>query len=401
VLFSSNNHKTSITACHCVYAQLFVYLMRNPLGSTRANLIVVALPLLSEGEIELVQGVRKSLLSLGEDYEVLLLSGGYEASLRKLADQGELAGTIGEFMSPVWLKSLIDQGIPVVQLGQHAGDKIPWVSADLKVISKESSRTFLENGVKSCAYLGASGPADSVRLGEAFIESCNLLGHTVAVCCEFSAPTLKAFLNSLPLPAGLLCATDRLAHLAAHSARDIGLRIPQDLAVIGIGNSRMESLQAGISLSSFDLSLGEIGLKAGSIMADLIKGKSVSANLSVQITPKFHERESSLRSTSGVTRALAYLRSNPGSSMSAGELAHLAGMSRRSFEMAMLAECEKSPGALLQELRQKRAKELLKTSEFTIAAVGRECGYKEASVFSTAFRRWTGMSPREYRKADL
>jgi LacI family transcriptional regulator len=374
--------------------------MRNPLASTRATLIVVALPLLSEGEIELVQGVRKSLLSLGDHFEVLLLSGGYEASLRKLADQGKLAGTIGEFMSPLWLKSLTDQGIPVVQLGHHAGDNIPLVSSDLKVIGKESSRTFLENRVKSFAYLGASGPAGSARLGEAFAENCKLRGHTVAICNEFSIPTLKTFLHSLSHPIGLLCATDRLAHLAALSAREIGLRIPQDLALIGVGNSRMESLQAGIALSSFDLSLGEIGLKAGAMMADLISGKSATTTLSIQVIPKLHERESSLRSTSGVTRALAYLRSNPGTSMSAGELARLAGMSRRSFEMAMLAEHGKSPGALLQELRQKRAKELLIASGLTIAAIGRECGYQEASVFSTAFRRWTGMSPREYRKAD-
>lgn len=372
--------------------------MRKKTRKSASKLIVIAIPLLSEGEIDLVQGVRKSLLPLGANYEVLVLSGGYEASLRKLADLGELAGTIGEFMSPVWLESLINKGIPVVQLGQNAGDKIPRVSSNLTAMGEEAAKALLENGVQSLAYLGASGPSGSARLGETFTESGLNQGHTVALCSEFSNPLLKAFLNSLPLPIGLLCATDRLAHLAALSAKESGLRIPQDLAVIGVGNSRMESLQAGIALSSFDLSLGEIGIKAGALMADLIRRKSTGVS-SVQIMAKLHERDSSLRSASGVTRALAYLRSNPGTSMSAGEMARLAGMSRRSFEMALQAECGKSPGVLLQGMRLERAKQLLKTDDRKIAEIGRECGYQEASVFSSAFKRWTGKSPRDYRKA--
>ncbi len=372
--------------------------MRKIKKETRARLIVVALPLLSEGEIELVQGVRKGLWSLGEKYEVLLLSGGYEASLRKLADLGELAGTIGEFMSPLWLTSLIEKGIPVVQLGQYAGDKIPLVAPDLKAIGEQSYRTFLENGVQSFAYLGASGPTGSARLGEAFTESCHVHGERAAICSEFSTPMLKSFLNSLPPPIGLLCATDRLAHLATLSAREVGLRIPQDLSVIGVGNARMESLQAGIALSSFDLSLGEIGLKAGTMMADLIHGKQSKSSLSALVAPKLHERESSLRSTSGVTRVLAYLRSNPNTTMNAGELAGLAGMSRRAFEMAFHAECGKPPGGFLRELRQQRAEELLHAGERGIAEIARECGYQDLSVFSTAFKKWTGESPRNYRR---
>jgi LacI family transcriptional regulator len=373
--------------------------MRKGNQKAASKLIVIALPLLSEGEIELVQGVRKSLLPLGDKYEVMVLSGGYEASLRKLADMGELAGAIGEFVSPIWLESLIGKGIPVVQLGQNIGDHTPSVTSDSVAMGADATQALLDNGVQSLAYLGASGPSGSARLGEAFSRSGLARGHTVARCSEFSGPILKAFLNSLPRPMGLLCATDRLAHLATLAAKESGLRIPQDLAVIGVGNSRMESLHAGITLSSFDRSPGEIGIKAGSLMADLIRKRNGGIS-SVQVTAKLHERDSSLRSTSGVTRALAYLRSNPATSMSAGEVARFAGMSRRSFEMALQAECGKSPGVFLQEMRQKRAETLLKDSSLEIAEIGRECGYQEAAVFSTAFKRWTGKSPRDYRNAS-
>ncbi len=158
----------------------------------------------------------------------------------------------------------------------------------------------------------------------------------------------------------------------------------------------MESLNAGIGISSFEIPHGEIGLKAGSIMANLIKKINITET-SVKVMAKLHERDSSIRSPSGVLRVLAHLRSNPGTSMSAGELAKFAGMSRRSFENAIFAECGRSPGILLQELRRAHAEKLLRETRLKISVVSRECGYEEAAVFSTAFRRWTGKSPRDYR----
>lgn len=361
------------------------------------KLIVIALPLLSEGEMLLVQGARKSLASLNKKFEMMVLSGGYEASLRTLADLGTIAGAIGEFMSPIWLENLITKGIPVVQLGAGREGKIPSASTDMEAMGHEAVKILLENGVHSLAYLGTSGPSGSARLWKSFSESCRLQGYQATSSSEFSGPILKEFIVSLPLPTGLLCATDRLARLAIQTAQELKLKIPQDIAVIGVGNSRMESLHAGIAISSFELPLYEIGLNAGTLLADWMIGKQNSV-FSRQVKAILHERDSSIRSASGIARAMAYLRSNPSTSMSAGELARFAGMSRRSFENAMLAEYGRPPGIILKEMRQARAEKLLRESKRSIAEIASECGYQEPSVFSTAFKRWTGKSPRDYRR---
>jgi transcriptional regulator GlxA family with amidase domain len=133
-------------------------------------------------------------------------------------------------------------------------------------------------------------------------------------------------------------------------------------------------------------------------MADLLEGKEVG---SVTVDPLLHERESSLRAASGVERALAWLKSHPDAAISAGELARLAGMSRRSFEMALRAARDISPGELLRSMRQSRAEKLLRETQLDIAAIGRDCGYPEAAAFSAAFKRWTGRSPRDFRAASV
>lgn len=365
------------------------------------RLIVIALPLLSESEILLVQAIREELGRHG-DFELMVLSGGYEALLRGLAERGELAGAIGDFMSGVWLESLLSRGVKVVRIGEGFEDrKIPGstsVGSNLGVMGREAARVLLGDGVKGAGYLGPAGAPGAVLLGEAFSSAAATTDHRVTRCTSPSGILLRNFLLSLPRPAGLLCATDHLARVAIAAATEEGLRVPQDLSVIGVGNSRLESLHAAVAISSFELPLAEIGRLAGAAMADLLAGQPVE---SVTADPLLHERESSLRSASGVERALAWLRSHPGSPITAGELARLAGMSRRSFEMALRAARGVSPGELLRTMRQSRAEKLLTETRLDIAAIGRECGYPEAAAFSAAFRRWTGRSPRDFRAASV
>jgi len=359
------------------------------------ELIAIALPLLSESEITLVQAIRQEL-ARRSDCEVMVLSGGYESLIRKTAEQGLLAGAIGDFMSGIWLESLLSKGVKVVRIGvaEATGTGVASVGSHLGMMSREAARVLLGKEIQGIGYLGPSGAPDSVQLAAEFTAACACAGREVIRCSSPSSMQLKSFLLSLHHPASLLCASDHLARVAILTATELGFVVPRDLAVIGVGNSRMESLYAGMPISSFDLSLAEMGRLAGAAMADLLEGKPVRPST---VEPHLHERESSLRSTSGVERALAWIKGHPDSSITAGELASLACMSRRSFETALRASRGISPGAFLQQHRQERAQRLLRETDLDIAAIGRECGYQEAAVFCAAFKRWTGKSPRAFR----
>jgi len=53
---------------------------------------------------------------------------------------------------------------------------------------------------------------------------------------------------------------------------------------------------------------------------------------------------------------------------------------------------------LLEEAKCARAKDLLGNNAYGISAIADELGYQGGGNFSRAFRRWTGMSPAEYRQ---
>jgi transcriptional regulator GlxA family with amidase domain len=56
-----------------------------------------------------------------------------------------------------------------------------------------------------------------------------------------------------------------------------------------------------------------------------------------------------------------------------------------------------SPIQYTQQLRVERAKGLLESSALSLEDITGRCGYENVSTFSKVFKRWTNVTPREYR----
>ena len=80
------------------------------------------------------------------------------------------------------------------------------------------------------------------------------------------------------------------------------------------------------------------------------------------------------------------------------QLAKKMNMSGRSLQRK-LKECQTSFQQLLDEERFERAKQLMQQDSNSLTQISAQLGFAESSVFSRAFRRWSGLSPLEYRQA--
>lgn len=78
------------------------------------------------------------------------------------------------------------------------------------------------------------------------------------------------------------------------------------------------------------------------------------------------------------------------------DIAKLLNMSGRSLQRK-LKECDTNFQALLDEERYSRAREYLKQPQLTLTDISAQLGFAESSVFTRAFKRWSGMAPIEYR----
>lgn len=79
--------------------------------------------------------------------------------------------------------------------------------------------------------------------------------------------------------------------------------------------------------------------------------------------------------------------------------AHRLGIPVRTLQRR-LKESGLSYSELVEQTRRELACRLLEKPGVQVADVAKALGYTDPSSFSRAFRRWTNMSPRAYRRRD-
>jgi AraC family transcriptional regulator len=99
-------------------------------------------------------------------------------------------------------------------------------------------------------------------------------------------------------------------------------------------------------------------------------------------------------------RVLQHIEATLEGALDLQDLADVAGLSRFHFSRAFLQALGEPPLAYVARRRIEVASELLRTTALPIADVAARAGFNSAAYFSTAFRRQTGRSPREYRYGD-
>jgi AraC-like DNA-binding protein len=83
----------------------------------------------------------------------------------------------------------------------------------------------------------------------------------------------------------------------------------------------------------------------------------------------------------------------------APEIARQLGMSSRTLSRKLRDE-NATYAEILNRLRSALARRYLRDRELPITEIAWLLGYREVSSFTHAFRRWTGMTPREFRLSD-
>ena len=99
-----------------------------------------------------------------------------------------------------------------------------------------------------------------------------------------------------------------------------------------------------------------------------------------------------------IGRALALIHTEPGTRWSAEGLAERVGMSRASFFSRFCALVGEPPVKYLTRWRMSTAADLLRREpDLPLVRVAGRVGYRSEEAFGRAFRRATGLTPREFR----
>ncbi len=151
------------------------------------------------------------------------------------------------------LKALMEKSIPVSMIARD----IPDVQVQIVVVDdfqggRLAARHFLDLGHKRMAVLSESIEVSSSRerirgfqqeLNEANLElpasMVKMSGHHLV---EDGKRLATQLLQEIPRPTGIFCCNDMLAIGALQSAKELGLKVPADLSIIGFDNTILASV---------------------------------------------------------------------------------------------------------------------------------------------------------------
>ncbi len=94
----------------------------------------------------------------------------------------------------------------------------------------------------------------------------------------------------------------------------------------------------------------------------------------------------------------SWIREHLRDDCSVAALARQASMSERTLARAFRAELGVSPADLVEQLRIEAARQLLESSDLTVAAVARSCGFGTTETLHRAFLRRVNVTPAAYRE---
>ena len=304
--------------------------------------------------------------------------------------------------------------MPIVNVGGYVQDvRIPTVTLDQQMVGRLAAehllarrfRRFGYYGVRDLWYseqrrIGFEGALQAVGYTSTSMESTSLIGSQRD--WRRVAGELARWLRSLQPPVGILASWDLRAQMLSEACSMIGLRVPEDVAIVGVDNDPIACEFCIPQLSSVSRNDRELGWQAANLLSQLIEGKRPSKS-PILIPP---DRVVARRSTDTlviedreVAGIVQQIREHLNEVFGVERILRLSPLSRRQLEQRFRRSVGSPPYAFLNELRVERAKVLLAESrKRTLTAVASECGFSELRRFRMVFRRLTKLSPAEYRR---
>lgn len=206
-------------------------------------------------------------------------------------------------------RHIADNKTPFVLIDRsYKGVKAGFVGADHEQIGRLATEHLLEQGCRRIAHL--RGPENAPGIGRCEGYRQALLAHGIPtsehIIIDGYAPdapgysAMRELLSRSPLPDGVCCYNDPFAAGAMKAILEAGLRIPEDIAVTGVGNVHYSDLLR-VSLTTVDQDTPGIGNRAAELLLATIDAGAQAKFPAMLVEPRVIVRDSTRRcSTSAV-----------------------------------------------------------------------------------------------------
>jgi LacI family transcriptional regulator len=303
---------------------------------------------------------------------------------------------------------------PLVNVSSVVELPLPRVAPDDVLIGRLAATHLLDHGFRQFAWVGHPRFYYAVRQEQGFREVIEAAGYTVSYFRDRSErsfhprgrlwafdPKVHRWLRALPKPVASLASNDLWGVQLTEACHQEGLRVPEDVALLGVDNDALLCELARPSLSSVAIPSEKVGYEAAALLDRLLAGGPAPEQPLLLPPLGVVTRQSSdilAISNPDVVAALRFIRAHSHQPLRVTDVLREVPVGRRSLERQFRQVLHRGIWEEIRRVHLERAKTLLATTALPIAEVARGAGFVDNRNLSVVFRQALGLSPTAYRR---
>ncbi len=313
-------------------------------------------------------------------------------------------GAIAEIRTDEQYARAQSLGAPVVAItGVYRPGGLATVIADNPAVGQMGAGYLASLGFEHLAYFGAGDHFYIAQRREGFVDHCRELGvepyifHATA-----GAGGLERWLTDLPKPVAVMGAEDWSAVAVANACRDLGIAVPEQVAILGVDDDEHLCRMANPPLSSIDHGARRIGFEGAALLEELMNGGPIpDSPVLVEPTNVVVRQSTDTLAISDplVGRAVEFIRQNACTGIDVSNVVQQVRAARRTLEAAFRRTLGRTILQEINRVRVERAKDLLINTDMAMPDICERTGFSYPSRLSYVIKKDTGLSPRDFRRS--
>jgi len=308
--------------------------------------------------------------------------------------------------------AVVKTGVPAVDtLGVAPHPGIPIVHPDDWAIGRMAAGHLLDRGFRYFGYCGVRAiwshrPCEGFREALAAAgRDCRVyelpLRHRSRESLEADQRRLARWIEQLPKPAGIMACSDARAQRVLEACHRAAARVPDEVAVIGVGNDETICEFCDPPLSSVIPGHRQVGYEAARLLDHLMRGGRVPQE------PLYLEPLGVVtrQSTDAIAvddpdtiAAVRFIREHACDGIRVGDVAEHSLLSRTELKRRFRRLLGRSVHDQIIGERLKRAEQLLADTELPIARIAKLAGFGGQQYLGVVFKARLGKTPGRYRR---
>jgi LacI family transcriptional regulator len=301
---------------------------------------------------------------------------------------------------------LDDLDIPVVlQNNRSRSDVFSNISGDYDTTGRMAARYFQKKLYTEYAFYGIKDIVWSEERCEGYKnEIQKFKGHFHCYMEHVGVDNrdkVVRWLKDLPKPIAVFCCDDARALFLTETCKISGIRVPEDIAILGVDDDDLLCHISDPTLSSIQMDVENGGYMTCKLLHEQLKSGSKKP-FNVNISPlRIQERNSTsvLNITDpNVLKLVEVIEADYSKDLKMDDLLKMVSLSRRSIEMRFKKVTGITIYQYLLRVRVDHLAYLLATTDRSYIDIVYEVGFRDLGNVSRTFRKFKGCSPMEWRR---